>query len=63
MRRCVLLLTLAALVTALTGCEIVNHGGDLPPDRGLADSRYYDPWHGISSPLLRDDLRSEARMR
>jgi hypothetical protein len=52
-------LTAAAVALAAAGCEIVDHGGDLPPAGAYADSRYHDPWHGLKSPLLDEDIRRD----
>jgi hypothetical protein len=57
MRRLTALLAAMALAAALTGCVIIDHGGDLPPDRAYADERFYDPWDGIDHPLLPYNMR------
>ena len=61
MPRRTLPLVSTALVISLTSCEIVDHGGDLPPDRAAADARYHDPFDGISSPTLDQEIRRDMR--
>ena len=57
MRRIACLLALGLL--ALTGCVLIDHGGDLPPDYINADARFYDPFDGINHPLLSDNMRRQ----
>jgi hypothetical protein len=63
MLRRVALLAATALLIAPSGCEIIDHGGDLPPDRAAADQRFHDPWHGIDHPLLDQEMQREVQRR
>jgi hypothetical protein len=61
MKRRTTLLAATVTLIALAGCEIIDHGGDLPPDRAAADARYHDPFDGISSPTLDQEIRRDMR--